>query len=61
MTRQHPRNGAYFLIILGLLILLSQAGINVWHVFGLVNWNLLWPLLLIGVGTAALLRRQNPA
>ncbi len=59
MARQHSRNGAIFLIVLGLLILLSQAGINVWRVFGLVNWNLFWPLLLIALGVAALTRRQK--
>jgi hypothetical protein len=61
MTRQHSRNGAIFLIVLGLLILLSQAGVNVWHVFGLVNWNLFGPLLLIALGVAALVRRQSQA
>lgn len=48
------RGGAWFLIILGLLFLLTSHDVISWHFIGR-----LWPLILIVVGIALLLRRDS--
>ncbi len=45
------RAAGIVLVVLGLLIFAQQAGLF------RVNWSLLWPLLLVAIGVALLLRR----
>lgn len=53
--RRNQEVGALVLIGLGLLFILHNLG---W--FNWFNWSIFWPVILIAVGVALLLRRTSP-
>ncbi len=48
------RTAGLVLVVLGLLFFASETGIFRW-----VNWHIFWPLVLVGVGVALLLRQRD--
>jgi hypothetical protein len=52
-TRRHRSTGVV-LVVLGVLLLAANAG-----VFRFIDWNLLWPLIFIGLGLALLARQSG--
>jgi phage shock protein C len=53
--RRNPMIFGGILVLIGLWFFFENLG---WHLFGWFNWGALWPLVLIGVGLALLLRRH---
>src|SRR5438270_8765533 len=56
-TRPHGtrhRSTGIALVILGILLLSANAGL-----FRFVNWNLMWPIIFIGLGLALLARQAD--
>jgi hypothetical protein len=57
MTARRRRNqeiAALVLIGLGLLLMAGNLGWFAW-----MNWSIFWPLVLIAIGVAVLLRRER--
>ena len=50
---RHRRTGVV-LVVLGLLLLCANAGL-----FRFIDWNLLWPVIFIGLGLALLARQAD--
>jgi phage shock protein C len=59
--RPNPQAGLWFgigLIVLGAVLFLQQMGnvLGIHWIISWVNWNTLWPLLIIAIGVAVILR-----
>jgi phage shock protein PspC (stress-responsive transcriptional regulator) len=50
----HRRSTGIVLVVLGILLLSANAG-----VFRFVDWNVMWPLIFIGLGLALLARQAD--
>lgn len=55
-TRRGREIAGGVLIVIGLVALSGAMGL--YRVFDIINWNLFWPLVLIGAGLLMLLRRR---
>ena len=48
------RTAGLILVILGLIFLASEVGVFSW-----IQWSVVWPLILVGIGVSLLLRRAD--
>ncbi|MHB8619539.1 MAG: PspC domain-containing protein [Chloroflexota bacterium] len=53
-SERRRRLGGIVLVVIGAILLAKQLGIFYW-----LNWNWIWPLVLIGLGAAMLFRQRD--